>query len=77
MKIILKKVGKDNYYHFDIMKIFFLTNVDGCWFVSCSNVATLYEVGTHYNFTEKQMNVIGERVKKMRTISGTHKEQII
>lgn len=77
MKIILKKVGKDNYYHFDIMKIFFLTNVDGCWFVSCSNVATIYEVGTHYNFTEKQMNVIGERVKKMRTISGTHKEQII
>ena len=76
MKIILKKVRKDEYYKFDVFKMFALLNVDGCWFVTCSEVASMYDVGTYYTFTEKQMNVIGERVKKMHTISGTHKEQI-
>lgn len=76
MRIILKKVKTDDYYHFNVMKIFELSNLDGCWFVKCSDIATLYEVGTYYNFTKNQMNVIGERVKKMRTISGTHEEQI-
>ena len=74
MKIILKKVREDNYYNLDVYKMFALLNVDGCYFVTCSEVASMQGVGTHYTFTEKQMNVIGERVKKMHTISGTHKE---
>lgn len=77
IKIVLKKVGIDKYYNIPKYKIFYLSNVDGCYFVSCSEAISSYGIGTHYNFTEKQMNVIGERVKKMRTISGTHKEQII
>ena len=77
MRIILKKVGMDKYYNMDVFKIFTLSNVDGCYFISCSEVASSYGIGTYYVFTENQMNVIGERVKKMRTISGTHKEQIL
>ena len=77
IRIVLKKVGFDKYYNIPKYKMFTLSNVDGCYFVSCSEVISSYGVGTHFNFTEKQMNVIGERVKKMRTISGTHKEQII
>lgn len=77
MRIILKQVGTDKYYNAPKFKMFSLTNVDGCYFVSLTEVLSTYEIGTHYTFNEKQMNVIGERVKKMHTISGTHKEQII
>lgn len=77
MRIVLKKVGVDKYYNAPKCKMFTLLNVDGCWFVSCNEAISSYGVGTNFTFTEKQMNVIGERVKKMRTISGTHKEQII
>ena len=76
MRIVLKNVGVDKYYNAPKCKIFTLSNVDGCWFVSCTEAISSYGVGTNYTFTENQMNVIGERVKKMRTISGTHKEQI-
>lgn len=75
MKILLKKVREDKYYYcLDVVKTFFLINIDGCWFVSCSEITTGDKVGTYYSFNDKQRDVIGERVKLMRTISSVPKE---
>lgn len=74
MKIILKKSGYDNFYKCNRFKVFALVNIEGCWFVSLTENISSVGIGTHYTFTQEQIDIIGERLKNFRTITSCQKD---